>query len=112
MGRLDSVSGTFSVNSQTDGSVRQGLKRPTPSPTTTCAPMRWATPSRPATHLTGRQDVVFGGEIYDERIDARRDVTNPQTGVVEQRRALYPNGSRYRTSGLFAQDAVDHRPRR
>ena len=57
-------------------------------------------------HPTSRQNVVFGGEIYDEGVDARRDVTDPGTGAVEQRRALYPNGSAYRTSGLFFQDAV------
>ena len=110
VGGLDSLSGTFSVNSQTDGSVRQGLKATDPITDDDVRADALGYALQATTHLTSRQDVVFGGEIYDERIDARRDVTNPQTGAVEQGRALYPNGSRYRTSGLFAQDAVDHRP--
>ena len=106
VGGLDSLSGTFSVNSQTDGSVRQGLKATDPITDDDVRADALGYALQATTHLTSRQDIVFGGEIYDEHIDARRDVTNPQTGVVEQRRALYPNGSRYRTSGLFVQDAV------
>lgn len=48
-----------------------------------------------------------GGEIYDEHIDARRDETNPVTGATDQKRPLYPNGSHYRTSGIFVNDVVD-----
>jgi outer membrane receptor protein involved in Fe transport len=105
-GGLDSLSATFSVNSQTDGSVRQGLKTTDSITDDDVRADALGYAAQATTHLTSRQDIVFGGEIYDERIDARRVVTNPQTGVVEQRRALYPNGSRYRTSGLFVQDAV------
>lgn len=59
------------------------------------------------THVPSRQSIVFGGEIYDERIDAVRFETDPGTGAIEQKRALYPDGSRYRTGGVFVQDVVD-----
>ena len=50
---------------------------------------------------------MFGGEIYDERVDARRDETEPAHRRGRAKRPLYPNGSRYRTSGLFVQDVID-----
>jgi hemoglobin/transferrin/lactoferrin receptor protein len=103
---LDSLSGTFSVNSQTDGSVRQGLKATDAITDDDVQVDQLGYAVQATTHFTSRHDVVFGGEIYDEGVDARRDVINPQTGGAEQRRALYPNGSTYRTSGLFAQDAL------
>jgi hemoglobin/transferrin/lactoferrin receptor protein len=40
-------------------------------------------------------------------VDALRYETNPVTGGTVQKRALYPNGSRYVTSGLFVQDEID-----
>ena len=58
-------------------------------------------------HVAGRQSLVFGSEVYDERIDAARNETDPVTGAVDQKRALYPNGSTYRTTSVFVQDAVD-----
>jgi hemoglobin/transferrin/lactoferrin receptor protein len=103
---LDSLSGTFSVNSQTDGSVRQNLRVTDPITDDDVRVDALGYAVQATTHLTSRHAIVFGGEIYDESIDARRDVTNPQTGSVEQRRALYPNGSQYRTSGFFAQDVL------
>ena len=105
--RFDSLSGTFSVNSQGDGSVRQGL-RPTESHHRDDVGVdAFGYAAQAATHAGSRHAVVFGGEIYDERIDARREEHNPRTGLTEQRRALYPNGSIYRTSGVFVQDVID-----
>jgi hemoglobin/transferrin/lactoferrin receptor protein len=109
---LDSLTGTFSVNSQTDGSIRQGLKL---TDTVTSDDVRvdaLGYAAQATAHLTNRDDIAFGGEIYDESVDARRVVANPQTGIVEPRRALYPNGSEYRTSGLYAQDVVSIIPDR
>ena len=107
LGKLDWLRGTFSINSQADGSIRQGL-RPTDrivQDDVGVDALGYAVQA--GAHIGGRQALVFGGEIYDERIDAVRNETIPTTGVVEQKRALYPNGSRYRTSSLFMQDAVD-----
>jgi hemoglobin/transferrin/lactoferrin receptor protein len=59
------------------------------------------------THIANRNAVVFGGEIYNERIGAWRDDTDPRTNIPVEKRALYPNGSRYSTYGMFAQDTVD-----
>lgn len=103
---LDTVSATFSVNAQADGSTRQGLRTVDAITTDDVRVNALGYTLQATTHLGSRQDVMFGGEIYDEGIDARRRVTDSQTGTVDERRALYPNGSVYRTSGLFAQDAV------
>ena len=107
VGGLDWLSGTFSINSQRDGSIRQGLRATDRIIQDDVQVDAFGYVANAGVHLIGRQSVVFGGEVYDEHIDARRDETDPGTGAVDQKRALYPNGSRYRTTGLFFQDVVD-----
>jgi outer membrane receptor protein involved in Fe transport len=107
VGKLDWVSGTFSVNSQQDGSIRQGLRPTDRIVQDDVGADAFGYAVHAGAHAGGRQALVFGGEIYDERIDAIRTETVPATGVVEQKRALYPNGSKYRTSSVFAQDVID-----
>jgi outer membrane receptor protein involved in Fe transport len=106
-GRLDWISATFSVNSQDDGSVRQNLRVTDRIVRDDVAVDALGYAIQAGTRLSRRQTVVFGGEIYDERVGARRDETDPRTGTTEQKRPLYPNGSQYRTSGVFVQDAID-----
>jgi outer membrane receptor protein involved in Fe transport len=107
IGALDSLSGTFSINSQADGSIRQGLRATDRIIRDESRVDAFGYAVQGATHIGRRQAIVFGGEIYDEHIDALREETVPATGASEQKRALYPNGSRYRTYGLFIQDTVD-----
>jgi outer membrane receptor protein involved in Fe transport len=107
VGRLDWVSGTFSVNSQDDGSIRQNLRAADPVVRDKVGVDALGYTAQAGARLGRRHALVFGGEIYDERVDARRDETDPRTGVVEPKRPLYPNGSRYTTSGVFAQDVID-----
>ena len=107
LGRLDWLSGTFSVNAQRDGSVRQNLR-----PTDTIVRDDVAVDAfgymlQAGAQVGSRQTMLFGGEVYDEHVDALRYETNPVTGATVQKRALYPNGSRYVTSGLFVQDEID-----
>jgi hemoglobin/transferrin/lactoferrin receptor protein len=108
---LDSLSGTFSINSQSDGSIRQGLRTSNPTTGTITRDESqvdsFGYALQATTHIANRNAVVFGGEIYNERIGAWRDDTDPRTNIPVEKRALYPNGSRYTTYGLFAQDTVD-----
>ena len=107
VGHLDWLSGTFSVNSQDDGSVRQNLRPTDRIVRDDVAVDAYGYSVQAGTRVAARHALVFGGEIYDEDVDARRDETDPRTGLVEQKRPLYPNGSRYTTSGVFVQDVID-----
>ena len=107
LGRLDWLSGTFSVNAQRDGSVRQNLRPTDTIVRDDVAVDAFGYTVQGGAQIGSRQSVVFGGEVYDEHVDALRDETNPVTGATVQKRALYPNGSRYVTSGLFVQDEID-----
>ena len=107
VGRLDWLSLTFSVNSQRDGSVRQNLRFSDPIMRDTADVDAYGYAVQGGVHLGSRQALVFGGEVYDEHVDARRDETNPTTEATVQKRALYPNGSRYLTTGLFVQDDLE-----
>lgn len=112
VGVLDTVSGTFSLNSQNDGGVRQGL-RPSDVITTDRSrvdSMGYA--GQASTHAGSWLAVVFGGEVYDERIGATRFTTDPVRNTSVQDRALYPNGSRYRTTAGFAQSSLEILPKR
>ena len=64
------------------------------------------TPDRPACTSTAIRSWSFGGEIYNEHIRSSRFDTDPANGRIRQRRALYPNGSRYTTYGLFVEDTA------
>lgn len=104
---FETLTGTVSVNAQTDGSVRQNLRTTDAITTDRVAADAIGYAGQATTHLTRRDRLMFGGELYSEQADALRDVENPVTGVVDRRRALYPNGSMYKTSGLFVQDSID-----
>jgi hemoglobin/transferrin/lactoferrin receptor protein len=107
VGSLDWLTGTFSVNSQNDGSIRQNLRPTDRIVRDDVGVDAYGYSVQAGTRLRTRHALVFGGEIYDEYVDARRDETDPSTGLVEQKRPLYPNGSRYTTTGVFLQDVVD-----
>ncbi|HEX9919172.1 MAG TPA: TonB-dependent receptor [Pyrinomonadaceae bacterium] len=68
-------------------------------------------------HSGRRHSISFGGEFYDEFIHSERresrfnNTTGGFTDVVGVR-ARFPDGARYRTLGLFAQDIVRLTPQR
>jgi outer membrane receptor protein involved in Fe transport len=111
-GAFDSVSGAVSLNSQRDGSVRQGLRSSGTVTTDRTAVDAYGYSGQAATHLGRRHAVVFGGEIYDERIGSTRRETNPVSGAAMRRRPLYPDGSRWVTRGAFVQDNFEIVPGR
>ena len=106
-GPFDSVTGSVSLNAQQDGSARQGLRSIDLVIRDRNRVDSIGYIGQVTSHLGTRNAIVGGGEVYDERIDADRDETDPLTGRVAQRRALYPNGSRYVTSGLFVRNTLD-----
>lgn len=98
---FDSVTGTFSFNSQQDGSARQGLKLTDALTEDRARVDVYGYAGQATTHIGRRQAVAFGGEIYAERISAQR------LADEQPARPLYPDGSRYTTYGLFLQDAIE-----
>jgi outer membrane receptor protein involved in Fe transport len=91
LGPLDALSGTFSFNSQRDGMVRQGLRFSDPVRLDYADVDVYGYSTQGTTHIGGRQALVFGAELYQERVDA----------------TIYPRDARYRTAALFAQDSID-----
>lgn len=112
LGFLDAVSATFSWNGQRDGSARQALRLQDTITRDTVRVDALGYAAQATTHVGRRHAIVFGGEWYDEHIDARRTEEVPGSGRVASRRPLYPDQSRYRTAGLFGQDEMRwHRSR-
>ena len=104
-GALDTLSATFSLNSQADGSIRQGLKS-TGSLTRDWSRVNaFGYSAQATTHRGSRLSAVFGGDAYDERIASTRFID------AAAQRPLYPDNSRYLTTGLFGQAAYDLTPR-
>lgn len=107
LGRLDSLSGVFSVNSQMDGAITQKLRATDPITRDDNRVDALGYSVQATTHAGSRFALVFGGDIYDEQIHSVRFRELPLTGVTRQQRALYPDGSRYRTFGSFAQSTTE-----
>jgi hemoglobin/transferrin/lactoferrin receptor protein len=107
VGPLDWLSATFSLNSQRDGSDRQNLRFSDPIVQDRVETDAFGYAVQGGVHVGSRHSLVFGGEAYDEHVDARRHETDPVSGLTVQKRALYPNGSRYLTTGLFVQDDAE-----
>jgi outer membrane receptor protein involved in Fe transport len=106
-GFLDSLSGTFSFNSQTDGGIRQNLRDTDPITRDLNRVDAYGYSSQGTTHWGRRTLISFGGDIYDEHIDSSREVFNPANGSVSTPRPLYPDNSRYGNVGLFGQSSID-----
>jgi hemoglobin/transferrin/lactoferrin receptor protein len=107
LGFLDSLTATFSINSQRDGSTKQN-QRVTDLITADDSRVDvYGYSLQAASHAGRRNALVFGGEAYDERISSTRFVLDPVKAVTAQQRAQYPNGTRYMISGAFAQDSSE-----
>lgn len=109
LGWLDSLSGTFSYNRQRDDRRFQGgsgnpLATITEDDSTTSV---FGYQIQATTHFGAHHVLLFGGEAYDEYIDARAENLNPTTGALTQVRGRFPDGSRYTSYGTFAQHSSE-----
>ncbi len=109
---FESISGTFSVNSQLDGTVRQNLRATDTRVRDEGRVDAYGGSGQAVARAGARHWLVFGGEWYDEQIQSARTETNPVTGAVRNPRPLYPDGSRYRTAAVFGQDRWEVIPNR
>ena len=112
LGFLDSLTGTFSVNSQNDGFVQQNplLTDVVQSDDSSVHALGYQ--AQATTHVGSRDALVFGGEVYRETIGSYRFVFDPVRRTTTQQRALYPNGSDYINAGYFAQNTLELVPGR
>jgi len=104
LGWLDTLSGTFSVNQQRDGSVRQGLRATDSITADDSTVSTYGYAGQGAARFGSRHTLLFGGEYYDEHIGSARLLT--ASGRITPQRPLYPDGSRYGMLGLFVQDSI------
>jgi len=100
-GPFDSLSARISINSQRDGGVRQNL-RVTDAVTREFNRVNaYGYSGQGVTHVGSHTLVTFGGELYDEKVRARRTVNNLAV------RPLYPDNSSYRSGGAFVQGMTE-----
>ncbi len=111
LGLLDSLTGTFSLNNQADGTAKRNLLY-TDSLTRDWSRVNsWGYSGQAAAHHANRLLVTFGGDIYDERVASERTVTNALSQAVTRPRPLYPDRSQYQTLAAFGQANLDLTPR-
>ena len=120
-GPFDSISTIFSYNGQRDDrrsqsiNNAQGLRsRISDEFNLTRA---YGYQAQASTRVKQSHSLTFGAEFYNERITSRKqdfsfsNTTLAFTNVADVR-ARFPNGSNYRTLGIFAQDVATLIPRR
>ncbi|HZB46982.1 MAG TPA: TonB-dependent receptor, partial [Pyrinomonadaceae bacterium] len=120
-GPLDSVALTFSYNGQRDDRRSQSINNATGLRSRITEELNrtdvFGYQAQATAHVGARQAIVFGGEFYDERVASERAdfrFSNSTGGFTDRAevRARFPDGARYRTLGLYAQDTVSLVPRR
>jgi outer membrane receptor protein involved in Fe transport len=97
---LDTLSGTFSLNRQTDGGVRQGLNASDAITRDYARVNAFGYSGLATAHAGSWAAFSFGGDIYDEYVAATRTVNNVAA------RPLYPDGSQYRSAAAFLQSTL------
>ena len=120
-GPFDSITTIFSYNGQRDDrrsqsiNNAQGLRsRISDEFNLTQA---YGYQAQASTRVKRSHSLTFGAEYYNERISSRKqdfsfsNTTLAFTNVADVR-ARFPNGSRYKTLGVFAQDVASLIPRR
>ncbi len=106
LGFFDNASFTFSYNGQREERINQGGQG---DPTGTI------TSQRERTNVLGfnfnldkrvgeRNTVLFGADVYRDKISAPAYTLNPVTGATAPSRPRIPDGARYLAYGFFAQD--------
>ena len=98
---LDQISGTFSINSQGDGTVRQGLRASDTIVTDRTLVNSFGYAGQGAKHWSRGPLLTFGGDLYNEHIAASR------LNGTQPARPLYPDNSRYSTFGTYAQSVQE-----
>ena len=120
-GPFDSISTIFSYNRQRDDrrsqsiNNTQGLRSRISDEFNLTRSFGYQ--AQASTQVKRSHSLTFGAEFYDERITSRKqdfsfsNATLAFTNVADVR-ARFPNGSTYRTLGIFAQDVASLVPRR
>lgn len=108
LGPFDQITAVYSYNVQREERINQGGNG-NPTATVTHEPERTAAHGfqLKATKLWGKsQELLFGFDYYPEHVEAPSTGFNPVTGISSVRRGRVPDGSIYRSLGLYVQDAV------
>lgn len=92
---------TFSVNRQEDGASEQARPLPSSAINSERTAVRALGYQVQASRRLDALSLVYGGEHFDETIDAERQ--RETAGVVSPVRPLIPDATTYRSTGLFAQ---------
>src|SRR5215213_4002332 len=120
-GPFESISSVFSYNGQRDDrrsqsiNNAQGLRSRISDEFNLTRAFGYQ--AQASTRVKRSHSLTFGAELYDERITSRKqdfsfsNTTLAFTNVADVR-ARFPNGSNYRTLGIFAQDIATLVPRR
>jgi outer membrane receptor protein involved in Fe transport len=120
-GPFDSISSVFSYNGQRDDrrsqsiNNAQGLRSRISDEFNLTRAFGYQ--AQASTRVKRTHSLTFGAEFYDERITSRKqdfsfsNATLAFTNVADVR-ARFPNGSKYRTLGIFAQDIFSLVPQR
>ncbi len=105
LGWLDSLQGTFSLNRQRDDRRFQGGSGNPLAPITEddSDTRAFGYQLQGTAHVGPRHVFLFGGEAYDEYVDAAAERLDPVTSTLSEIRGRFPNGTRYRSWGLFLQ---------
>lgn len=114
LGFIDNAAFTFSYNGQREERINQGGQG---------NPVGAITNQRERTNVFGfnfhldkqlgdRNTLLFGGDIYRDKIHAPAFSTDPVTRVVSPSRPRIPNGARYLSYGVFVQDVFTAIPDR
>ena len=121
LGPLDTVSLTFSYNGQRDDRRSQNINNSTGLRSRITEEFNrtdvFGYQAQATKRLGARHSFAFGGEFYDERVRSERTdlrFSNATLDFTDRAdvRARFPDGSRYRTLGLFVQDAARLIPER
>jgi hemoglobin/transferrin/lactoferrin receptor protein len=114
LGIFDNASFTFSYNGQREERINQGGQGD---------PNGTITSQRERTNVFGfnfnidkrlgeRNTLLFGGDIYRDKISAPAYTLNPITRVTAPSRPRIPDGARYLSYGVFVQDVFTVIPER
>jgi hemoglobin/transferrin/lactoferrin receptor protein len=113
VGFFDNFSATISYNSQREERINQGGQG---NPLAAITNDKERTTTRGASFFLDKQfarnNFLFGGDFYRDKVSAPSFNTDPAAGIVTPVRPRVPNGARYDLFGIYAQDAFEAIPNR